>query len=105
MSVDTLFHKTSTGFVIERTQDVEPILQVNHELRSQSQRSDFIRHLGRVPNVVLEGWFNDELKRGNTQLRWGSKEFWELCHRRLRDGDYIKLRVDSQANQFRVGYK
>ena len=52
------------------------------------------RHVASIPNVVIEQWLNDEIKRGNTTIRWGSKEFDELIKRKLQDHDYLFLRTD-----------
>lgn len=75
-------------------QDVEPILEHNKELRSQSQKSDWGRHVASIPNVIMVKWLNEEYARGNTELRMFSKEFDELIARKLRDLDWAYLRTD-----------
>ena len=78
----------------ERIQDVEAILAHNKELRSTPQRSDFTRHIARIPNVVLEKWLNEEHARGRVGLSLFTCEFDELIARKLRDPEWAYLRVD-----------
>jgi len=80
--------------VAETIQDVEPILEHNHVLRSQPQRSDWGRHIACIPNVILVQWINEEYARGNVSLRMFSKEFDALVAEKLRDPDWKHLRVD-----------
>jgi hypothetical protein len=81
-------------FVIERVQDVEPVLEWNAMLRSQEQRSDWGRHIGSVPNVVFEKWLNEEFARGNTTILWDQREQHKLLLRKLKDSENWKFRVD-----------
>lgn len=96
--VQTIYHFDGIGHnknvIVERIQDVEPILENNKKLRGEKQKSDWGRHVATIPNVVLEQWLNDEMKRGNTTIRWGSKEFDELIHRKIQDRDWLFLRTD-----------
>lgn len=80
--------------IAESMQDCEEILKVNHYLRGEAQKSDVMRHVARIPNVILVKWANEEWARGNTQLRMFSKEFDELVARKLRDPEWRYLRVD-----------
>lgn len=84
----------SSDLIINRVQDVEPILEHNKELRSQEQRSDWGRHIASVPAVILEKWLNEEYARGNTTMRYGSQEFWNMVRKKLDDPDWAYLRVD-----------
>jgi hypothetical protein len=83
-----------TGTVIaSTTQDVEPILERNKRLRAEPQRSDWGRHVGSIPNVILVKWLDEEHARGNTQLRLFTREFDELVARKLRDPEWAYLRT------------
>lgn len=75
-------------------QDVEPILERNHYLRSVEQKSDWGRHIASIPNVILTRWLNEEYTRGNVELRMFTKEFNELVARKLKDPEWAFLRVD-----------
>jgi len=78
----------------ERIQDVEAILERNKQLRSMPQKSDWGRHIGTIPCVILEKWLNDEYARGNVSLRMFSSEFDQLVAMKLRDPEWKYLRTD-----------
>jgi len=78
-------------------QDVEPILDTNKDERSESQNGDF-RKIARIPNTVLLGWYYDEVKKGNTELRMYSPEFDQIIASKLRDPDYAYLRTDKKPS-------
>lgn len=82
-------------------QDVEPILDLNKEDRSETQTSDWSRRIARVPSAVMLQWFHEEHRRGNTQLRMYSKEFDELMFKKLNDPDYAYLRTDRKPTIIR----
>ena len=86
-----------TTFV--RVQDVEPILEQNKVDRSLEQRSDWGRHVARIPNVIIEQWLHEEMDKGNTMLRLGTAEFDALIKRKLADPDWAFLRTDKPALQ------
>lgn len=93
----TEYHKEGRALTINRVQDVEPILEDNKRLQTEPQsRKVPFRHIARVPNIILEKWFNEELARGNAALKWGSKEFDALCAKKLRDPEWKYLRTDSR---------
>lgn len=93
--VRTQIHQDGRELTINRIQDVEPILDNNKRLRNTPQdRKSSFRHIASIPNVVLEQWLNDELKRGNKTIRWGSAEFDALIKRKLQDHDWLFLRTD-----------
>lgn len=75
-------------------QDVEPILDLNKALRSMPQKSDWGRHVAKIPNVVLVTWLNEEYARGNTTIRLFGEEMDRLVERKLRDPEWAYLRVD-----------
>ena len=39
--------------IASATQDVEPILERNQQLRGEAQKSDWGRHVATIPNVIL----------------------------------------------------
>lgn len=77
-----------------RWQDVEPILENNKRLQSIQQNGDTFRHIGCIPNVVIEAWLFEEWKKGNTTLKWSDEEFSKLIARKLQDSDWRLLRTD-----------
>lgn len=93
----TRFHSdpTERKLTVERVQDVEPILDRNHALRTQSQKSDFMRHKASIPNVIYEKWFNEYNEgRSTPDLKMFGPEFAEFVNRKLNDPDWKFLRVD-----------
>lgn len=98
MTVSTLYHHDGKAITIERVQDVEPILEVNKALQTMEQKSDWGRHVARVPNVILEKWLNDEWARGNINMQFGSDEFYEMVERKLQDPEYRAFRTDASFN-------
>jgi hypothetical protein len=84
---------------IGQVQDVEPILDWNRQARAEQQRSDWGRHVARIPNVILVKWFDAEIARGRTGLRMFSPEFDELVRAKLQDPEWAYLRTDRRALQ------
>lgn len=83
-------------YTFELIQDVEDILEHNQHLRSQSQKSDWGRHVANIPNVTMTDWFNEYNKgRGTPDLKmFGNPEFDEFVWRKLQSSEWLKLRVD-----------
>lgn len=75
-------------------QDVEDIIEANKRLQSVSQKSDWGRHVARVPCNILNQWLDEEYAKGNVNLRWGSEEFDRLVAKKLSDHDWLFLRTD-----------
>ncbi|RTE91907.1 hypothetical protein [Bradyrhizobium sp. LVM 105] len=98
MTVSTLYHADGSKIVIERVQDVEPILEHNKTLQTLEQRSDWGRHVASVPNVILEKWLNEEWDRGNINMQFGSDEFFQMVERKLQDPQYRAFRTDASFN-------
>ena len=94
--LQTRIHLDLNGrdITVERTQDVEDIIERNKALQTIEQRSDWGRHVASIPVVFLEKWLNEEWARGNTTIRLFDAEFNALLARKLRDPDYRFLRVD-----------
>lgn len=90
--VRSLFHKQSDGgFVIERVQDVEPIIERNKALQNapQDKRSD-LRHIASIPCVIIEKWCRDE---GVNYLALDGREFGKMVSRKLKDPQWKWLRT------------
>lgn len=94
MRTDLLLDRNDGRIIAYSEQDVEPILDRNHALRGERQKSDWGRHVATVPNVILLKWFNEEYERGNVTLRMYTKEFDELVARKLKDPEWAYLRTD-----------
>ncbi len=93
----TRFHQDASErlLTVERVQDVEPILENNHALRGMSQKSDFMRHTARIPNVIYEKWFNEyNAGRSVPDLKMFGPEFAQFVNKKLDDPAWKYLRVD-----------
>jgi hypothetical protein len=97
MSVQARFHSQDGKVAIEHVQDVEPILEWNKQARREEQKSDFGRHIARIPNVIYVRWLDEEHARGNTSLRMFTPEFDLIVQRKLNDPEWAYLRVDKPA--------
>jgi hypothetical protein len=95
------FHLDSNGqdLAIEHAQDVEPILEWNKEARRDEQKSDWGRHVARIPNVIYVKWLDEEHRKGNTSLRMFTPEFDAIVQKKLQDPEWSYLRVDRPALQ------
>ncbi len=101
-SVITIPHldRNQKVLAVERWQDVEDIIEHNKLLQTMEQNSDWGRHIGTIPNVILEKWANEEYAKGNVNLRIFTKEFDEIVARKLRDPDWRWLRTDGASSGF-----
>lgn len=99
--MDVRVHLDSNGqdLAIEHIQDVEPILEWNKAARAEDQKSDWGRHVARIPNVIYVKWLDEEHAKGNTSLRMFSPEFDAIVKRKLQDPEWAYLRVDKPALQ------
>ncbi len=93
------FDGNGTDFAVEHVQDVEPILDWNKEARREEQKSDWGRHVARIPNVIYVQWLDEEHRRGNTDLRLFTPEFDAIVQQKLDDPAWAYLRVDKPALQ------
>jgi hypothetical protein len=91
-----VFDRADRAVHFVRTQDVEPILDVNKELATIPQKGDF-RHIATIPNVLIEKWINEE---GIPVLGLSKDEFARLVKRKL-DGDYAYLRTAPKPPAYR----
>ncbi len=97
--LQTKIHLDSNGkdLAIEHSQDVEPILDWNKEARREDQRSDWGRHVARIPNVIYVRWLDEEHRKGNTSLRMFTPEFDLIVQKKLQDPEWAHLRTDKPA--------
>ena len=102
--METRIHQDGRLLTVEQVQDVEPILEVNAELRKQAQKSDWGRHVASIPNVIYVKWLNEEHARGNIHLRPFTPEFDEIVQRKLQDPEWKYLRTDSAQVQGSLGF-
>lgn len=76
--------------VIQRSQDVQPVLDQNAALRSAGM-DNFGKDnwcVGRVPVLVVEQWMKE------AGVRWDDPEgFQRVMKRKLLDGEFAKFRV------------
>ena len=86
MSVETKVLDHDGKIVINRSQDVERILDFNKErnIDGHNRKSD-MRLVGSIPFVVIEMW----MKECGAKL--GSPELNEYIKKKLQSGDYSKL--------------
>ena len=90
------------SIAVVSTDDVEAILEHNKLLRSMEQtNTDGIRHKYSIPNVFMVKWLNEAWQRGHN-VRYLSREWWELIEKKMADPDHAAFRVDGPSH--RVGY-
>jgi hypothetical protein len=99
-----LLFDASGNMAVKSVQDVEPILEHNKVLRSQTQRSDWGRHIAEIPNVIMTRWLNEEWARGNVSVRLFGPEMDAIVARKLKDPEWAYLRTDSAQVQGFLGF-
>lgn len=103
--LETKIHLDSNGqdLAIEHVQDVEPILERNKLLRTIEQtKTDGMKEIAEIPNVILVRWLNEEQGRGNTTIKLLGEEMDKLVDRKLKDPDWFYLRTDMKNSA--IGY-
>lgn len=91
MTVRTDIKLDGDKFVVRRQQDVEDIVEANKVLQVLPQkRGASFRHIGSIPNVILERWINED---GVNYLALPKDEFARLIKRKLSDPDWKWLRT------------
>jgi len=86
--------RLNAGALIAHTfQDVEAIIESNKALASEPQKSDWGRHVARIPLNIINQWLNEEWARGNTSLKMAGPEFDAMVARKLADPDWRYLRT------------
>jgi hypothetical protein len=76
---------------IEHVQDCEDIIERNKRLRNEPQRSDWGRHIGTIPNVILVRWMTED---NVNVMGMPAEEFGKYIKRKLSDPDWAHLRTD-----------
>ena len=90
--VQTDFHLIGDDVVVHRTQDIEAIIDRNKFLQGESQKwAGDLRHIGTIPNVILEKWMNEE--GAPNILAMPTEEFGQFIKRKLRDPDNAAFRT------------
>lgn len=93
-----LLDSNGQDLAIENVQDVEPILEQNKVLRTLDQtKTDGMKEVAEIPNVILIQWLNEEHARGNETLRLFTPEMDEIVKKKLQDPDWAYLRTDKPA--------
>ena len=94
--VTTTDHATEEGLFIERTQDVEPLLELNKARKSQfwdgynEDRS--MQLVFELPAVIYEQWLKEGVDMFNP-------DHAEECERRMRDPNLAGFRVDTPVQR------
>lgn len=93
--------ETENKLTFVNVQDVEPILDLNKEQRSEDQTSDWGRRIARIPNSILLQWYYAEIDKGNVTLQMYSAEFDKIIATKLDDPDWAYLRTDKKPSIIR----
>lgn len=94
MSVRSEFHLKDGDLTVRRVQDVEGIIDSNKRLQNEQQKwAGAFRHIGQIPNVILEKWMNEE--GAPNILAMGTDEFGQFVKRKLNDPDWRWLKTTS----------
>lgn len=92
--IKTIFHydRTEDRAVIERVQDVEPVLDYNARLRQVTDgynKARDMKHVAEVPMVLIEKWANEA---GISVAEW------------MADPENMRRQLNDPANKFlRIG--
>ena len=79
------------SFTWEREQDVEPILDLNHEIATSTAPGKDLRHVAAIPPLIWGQWATAHL-RGEGPAP-ASDDWWPWLRRKLNDSDYRRFRV------------
>ena len=100
MTVQRKLHidRSEKTFTVVNTQDVEPILEYNKEMRSdQNRHPEWGRRIAVVPNTIYLQWFYEEQAKGNADLQMYTEEFDLIVAKKLADPEWAYLRTDRPA--------
>lgn len=92
---ETKLHTEGDSLIVQRVQDVTPILDDIKEMRAKAVNPKAVgRIAGRIPNVVYQKW-DQEFKKvhGVPMLRADSKTRQKFLASKLNDPDYQDLRI------------
>ena len=86
MTVSTKYITEDDKLIINRSQDIQRILDFNKErnIEGHNRKSD-MRLAGSIPFVVVEMWIRE------SGLKLGSQEFAEYVKKKLMSGEFNKL--------------
>jgi hypothetical protein len=94
MTVHSEFHLKDGDLTVRRVQDVESIIERNKFLQGEGQTwAGTFRHIGTIPNVILEKWMNEEC--APNLLAMSGDEFGQFVKRKLNDPDWRWLKTTS----------
>jgi hypothetical protein len=94
MTVHSEFHLKDGDLTVRRVQDVESIIERNKFLQGEGQTwAGAFRHIGTIPNVILEKWMNEE--GAPNLLAMSGDEFGQFVKRKLNDPDWRWLKTTS----------
>jgi hypothetical protein len=92
VSVHTKTHLIDGDMIVHRIQDVETIIDWNKYMQGEAQTwAGTFRHIGRIPNVIIEKWMNEE--GAPNILAMPNEEFGQFVKRKLRDPDNAAFRT------------
>lgn len=91
----THFHVNDDEVVIQTVQDVQPILDFNHERQSmEPNRKSNFRHVASIPTTVLTGWIKEfKLMHGVGYHQAEPEQREAFMKRKLNDRDNSRLRT------------
>lgn len=86
MTLTTKYITEDDKLIINRSQDIQRILDFNKErnIEGHNRKSD-MRLAGSIPFVVVEMWIRE------SGLKLGSQEFAEYVKKKLMSGEFSKL--------------
>ena len=90
MTIKTNIIEDDGKLIVNKTQDVEPLLNHINHLRNadlKDSKEMGMRYVGEIPLILAEQW---ALECG---ARLGSSEHMEYCAKKLKDPDFKKLLV------------
>lgn len=98
MKVEIIPDASDNRITIYSEDDVQEVLDHNKACQTIEQRSDWGRHVAKIPTVILTRWLNEEWAKGNTTIRSLGAEFDDLIARKLQDPEWKFLRTDCRTS-------
>lgn len=102
MSDEAISHRLilQDGNVIStHYQDAQAIVDRNKAGQADPHRPDYGRPVAEIPLAIVMQWLNEEHAKGNTGLKYPSKEFTALMCRKVKDRDWLWLQSQPSAPQ------
>ena len=88
--------------VVNRVQDVEPIIDHAKMLAEQPQHGADFHHKWSLPAVMVERFYQEYCGAGEAKPM--NQEFWEWVHKKMKDPQYKAFWTYDPAKPFYVGY-